>query len=149
MWALKQANKPSISQEALIFMDKIALYDRYGSIAYGIILHVIPEPELAQKVLVDLFMSPQIQACTEIPTTGEIIRLARAKALASKTVSNNSSLASTALIATNDTTDLAKLVFNLSFCQGCSTDIIAEKLNLSPTNVLKAFYTYFKYLRSS
>lgn len=149
MESLKQVSTGSTFQQALRSTNQLALYDQYGSMAYGIILRIIPEPELAQAVLIDLFMSPQLTFRTEVPTAGEIIRLARIKALSAKPITASPMLVVTPLPATNDTTNTAKLVFTLSFCQGYGLDAIAEKLNLSPVNVLKAFYTYFKHLRSS
>lgn len=142
-------NLQTTSQEGLKSISQLTLYDQYGSMAYGIILHIIPEPELAQTVLIDLFTSPQLKSRTEAPTPGEIIRLARATALAARTLPISSPVTLTPLSTTTDTTDTAKFVFNLSFCQGYSPEVIAEKLNLSLTNVLKAFHTYFNYLRSS
>jgi hypothetical protein len=145
---MKQVERKITSQEVIRHKDQLTLYDRYGSMAYGIILRIIPDPESAQAVLIDLFSSPELKACAEVPahTAGEIIRLARIKALAAKPDS-------TTFVPTrpdSDTNDnLEKLVFDLSFCQGYSPETIAEKLQLSRTNVLKSIYTYFKNLRSS
>lgn len=137
----------SLSQKALRGADQLALYDQYGSIAYGIILHIISEEELAQAVLVDLFTSLHFTSHTKSFTTGEIIRLARAKALAARPVPSGTALTSGS--ASGNTTETAKLVFNLSFCQGYTFEAIAEKLQLSPTNVLKALYLYFRQFPSS
>ncbi len=115
--------------------------------AYGIILSIIPEPELAQTVLTNVFASPQLASDPKTPTATDIIRLARAEALASRPLRVSQSMPPNA--DTNDTIETSKLVFDLSFCQGYSIEAIAEKLHLSPTNVLKVFYTYFKQLRSS
>lgn len=129
------------------------LYDQYGPMAYGIILRIIPEPEQAQAVLVDLFSSPQLREFSETPAhiAGEIIRLARLKALAARsaTILPPRSSNSTINNAFNANDNLENIVFNLSFCQGYSTDAIAEKLQLTRTNVLRSIYTYFKQLRSS
>ncbi|AKD54114.1 hypothetical protein [Spirosoma radiotolerans] len=151
---MKQAEKRQTSQEVIRHADQLTLYDRYGSMAYGVILRIIPEPERAQAVLIDLFSSPQLLACAEIPThtAGEIIRLARAKALAAKCVAPVSSLtlSDSDVNGHFDTNDnVENIVFDLSFCQGYSLEAIAEKLQLSRTNVLKSIYTYFKHLRSS
>ncbi len=145
----RQENTGHTSSQALKSADRLALYDQHGSMAYGLILRIIPEPELAQAVLIDVFTSPRLTACAETSTAGEIIRLARAKALAARPTSIGPVLISAQFPATNDTIDTAKLVFNLSFCQGCTPEAIAEKLKLSPVNVLKTFHTYFNYLRSS
>ncbi len=145
---MKQVEKKSTSQEVIKQADHLTLYDRYGSMAYGIILRIIPQPQAAQSILIDLFSSPELTACVNDPlhAAGEIIRLARTKALAARPVSEDpadSKPAST----TNDTVE--KVVFDLSFCQGYTPDAIAEKLQLSRTNVLKFIYSYFRDLRSS
>ncbi len=148
MGIMKQVYRQPTSQEIIRQADHLSLYDRYGSMAYGIILQIIPEPELAQTVLVDLFTSPQIKSCAEMSShaTSEIIRLARSKAIAARLapVAASQSISTS---TTNDNTE--KLVFDLSFCQGYTLEAIAEKLQLSHTNVLKFIYTYFKHLRSS
>ena len=151
---MKQAEKKQNSQEVIRHADHLTLYDRYGSMAYGIILRIIPEPEQAQAVLVDLFSSPQLKefAATPAHTAGEIIRLARLKALAVKPVATFSSptLADSGINTDFDANDnVENVVFNLSFCQGYSTEAIADKLQLPRTNVLKSIHTYFKQLRSS
>jgi hypothetical protein len=150
MGALKQTDRKRDAQEVIRSADRLSLYDRYGSIAYGIILQIIPEPELAQTVLIDVFSSPQISSLTEssTQTIGPIIRLARAKALEArpKSIALNQPLP-IQVSETNVNTE--KLVFNLSFYQGYTTEEIADKLQLSQTNVLKTIYTYFKQLRSS
>ncbi|GAB3776203.1 hypothetical protein GCM10028818_21470 [Spirosoma horti] len=151
---MKQAEKKQTSQEVIRHADHLTLYDRYSSMAYGVILRIIPEPKRAQAVLIDLFSSPELIASAEIPahTAGEIIRLARVKALAAKPVNS----ASSPILSNSDANDqfdtndnLENIVFNLSFCQGYSLEAVAEKLQLSRTNVLKSIYTYFKHLRSS
>lgn len=151
---MKQAEKTQTSQEVIRHADHLTLYDRYSSMAYGVILRIIPEPERAQTVLIDLFSSPQLTVCAEIQThtAGEIIRLARLKALAAKPGDPVSSpiLSNSATNGHFDTNDtIENIVFDLSFCQGYSPEAIAEKLQLSRTNVLKSIYTYFKHLRTS
>ncbi len=145
MGKMKQVYRKPTSQEIIRQADHLSLYDRYGSMAYGIILQIIPEPELAQSVLIDLFSSLQIRSYAEMSahTTGNIIRLARSKAIAARPVPVTQSIP---ISNTNDNTE--KLVFDLSFCQGYSLEAIAKKLQLSHTNVLKSIYTYFKHLRS-
>lgn len=148
MSIFKRVRPESISSEKLTDADRLALYEQYSSMAYGVILCIIPEPELAQTVLIDLFGSSLAKSPTGEPTAGEIIRLARAKALTVRHASISTTQDSTPLAA-NDTMNLATIVFNLAFCQGYSREAIAEKLNLSPANVLKALHAYFKELRSS
>ncbi|GAB4032389.1 RNA polymerase sigma factor [Spirosoma jeollabukense] len=150
MGALKQTDRKRDAQEVMRSADRLSLYDRYSAIAYGIILQIIPEPELAQTVLIDVFSSPQINSLAEASTQaiGPIIRLTRAKALEAR--SNSTALNQPQSIQVPETNvNTEKLVFNLSFYQGYTTEEIADKLQLSPTNVLKTIYTYFKQLRSS
>lgn len=145
MSIFKRVRIPSTSLATPVRPDPLALYERYGSVAYNVILQIIPEPDLAQIVLIELFSSSSLQSYTEVPTTGEIIRLARTKALAVRPTSLSAALTST----TNDTMTTAEIVFKLAFCQGYSREAIAEQLNISPANVLEALHTYFKELRSS
>ena len=147
MRSFQQTNTQKTSQAVLIKEELLALYDQYGSMAYGVILSIIPEPELAQAVLVDLFASLQVVSDNQEPSAIEIIRLARIKALDAKP--RYIRQVSVPLLVANDTIDTAKLVFDLSFCQGYNIDAVAEKLDLSPKNVLNVLYTYFKHLRSS
>lgn len=127
--------------------DRISLYDRYGSMAYGVILQIIPESELAQHVLVDLFASPEMDACAKSSAGSacSIIRLARAKALEARANSGQHASSSSRPVA-NDMS--AKRVFELSFYQGHKPETIAEQLNIPYTNVLKAIRGYFQYLRT-
>ncbi|UFH56124.1 hypothetical protein [Spirosoma sp. KNUC1025] len=149
MGSLEQVNTKNTSPEVLTKADRLALYDKYSSMAYGVILPILPEPELAQTVLVDLFASLQLTIGTRVPTAIEIIRLARTKALAAKPMLIQQASVSNPIVAVNDGMSRTKRIFNLSFCQGYSIETIAEQLQLSQTNVLKEFYTYFKHLRSS
>lgn len=151
---MKQAEKTQTSQEVIRHADHLTLYDRYSSMAYGIILRIIPEPERAQAVLIDLFSSPQLNECAEIQAhaAGEIIRLARVKALAAKPADQLSSpnLSTSDTNGRFDTNDnIENIVFDLSFFQGYSLEAVGEKLQLPRTNVLKSIYAYFKHLRSS
>ncbi|GAB4050829.1 hypothetical protein [Spirosoma litoris] len=148
MGVLKHIDSSQETQESARGTSNLSLYDRYGSLAYGIILKIIPEPELAQKVLIDLFASLHIKSYTENGhrISIEIIRLARIKALeASPPRSNKFPFVQDTMV--ND--DLEKLVFDLSFYKGYSTEEIANKLQLSQTNVLSMVYAYFKQQRSS
>ncbi|GAB2586029.1 sigma-70 RNA polymerase sigma factor region 4 domain-containing protein [Spirosoma areae] len=151
MGTFNQSNRKQIAQESLRKASQLALYEQYGSMAYGLILQILPNnPEVAQTVLVDVFSSPELKALAEKSTrpAGELIRLVRANALeARQSTMASTPLPAKSLQATNDTTE--KLVFDLSFCQGYTPDAIAESLQLSRPNVLKAIYSYFKHLRSS
>ncbi|WP_020602863.1 hypothetical protein [Spirosoma spitsbergense] len=148
MGALKPLYKSSTIEESTPGADCLTLYDRYGGLAYGIILQIIPEPEQAQRVLIDLFSSPQVKAYAEFSNrvSSGIIRLAREKALAARSTTLTKPL-TTSAIAVNDTTD--KLVFDLSFYKGYTIDEIADKLQLSRASVLTKISSYFKHHRSS
>lgn len=145
---MKQVEKKSTSQEVARYSAHLTLYDQYGAMAYGIILRIIPQPQIAQAVLINLFSSPELTACVDNPAhaAGEIIRLARTKALTARPVPDDT-VEPKPVSTPNDTVE--KAVFDLSFCQGYTPDAIAEKLQLSRTNVLKSIYSYFKNLRSS
>lgn len=145
---MKQLYQSPTVEENTSGADCLTLYDRYGGLAYGIILQIIPEPEQAQRILIDLFSSPQVKAYTEFSNrvSSGIIRLAREKALAARPTTLTKSLTSS-MIAVNDTTD--KSVFDLSFYKGHTIDEIADKLQLSRASVLNKISSYFKHHRSS
>lgn len=130
-------------------LDRLALYDQYGSVAYGIILQILPQPHLAQEVLVDLFASPELGGYQYQPSgmALAIVRLARARALATK--EKQASVPAFAEGSMTTTADLPKLIFDLSFCQGCTPEQIAERLHLSKADVLVGIHTYFKKIRQS
>ncbi|MVM35348.1 hypothetical protein GO755_35325 [Spirosoma sp. HMF4905] len=148
MGTFKRIDSSRASQEVARETDRLLLYDRYGSLAYGVILQIIPEPEIAQTVLIDLFSSSQVLSYTEDSrqVSSKIIRLARAKALEARPDGFNKSV-SIQEASVND--DMGKLVFDLSFYKGFTIEEIADKLQLSKTNVLSTIYTYFKQQRSS
>jgi hypothetical protein len=147
MRGTKQETRQITSLDATKRATLFAMYDRYGSMAYGIILRIIPEPERAQAVLIDLFSSPPLTPLADLttPTGSEIVRLARMKALMAR--SESSAQPPSSVTNTNDTAE--KVVFDLSFSQGYSLEAISDKLHMPRTNVLKSIYTYFQYLRSS
>lgn len=120
----------------------MALYEQYGSMAYGIILRIVPQPELAQTVLVDLFATLSIaeRANDTEPVSAFIIRMARRKALASRPGSEERSLTSFQPTERN----LPKVVFNLAFWHGCHVTEIADRLNIATTDVLRAIRAYVK-----
>ncbi|WP_460972096.1 hypothetical protein [Spirosoma migulaei] len=148
MGALEQSDSSLAAQEVTRGKDCLSLYDRYSALAYGIILQIIPEPELAQTVLIDLFTSSQLRPYAEEALLGsrDIIRLARAKALESRPERLTKSVAIQDSI-TNDS--IGKLVFDLSFYRGYSIGEIATQLQLTQTNVLTLIHDYFKQQRSS
>ncbi|GAB3944133.1 hypothetical protein GCM10028805_11350 [Spirosoma harenae] len=147
MDSVQQSYPSSAPQNLANGETSLSLYDRYGSLAYGIILQIIPEPELAQTVLIDLFTSPEVKSYSESPllVSSKLIQLARSKALKVRPAHFMRSLSVSP--STND--DLGKLVFDLSFYEGYNVQEIAEKLNLSRANILNMIAVYFKQQRTS
>ncbi len=143
---LERANDNSGGQSAIRTsspLTTLEVYDQYGAMAYGIILQIIPQPHLAQEILVNVFASPLLQSCNSYPFTFAVcvIKLARAKAVEAKKQmmaiaphnDSHSTLEST-----------PELIFDLAFRQGFSPDEVAEKLKISKPEVLKAFHDFFK-----
>jgi hypothetical protein len=131
-------------------LTPLEVYDKFGAMAYGIILQIVPQPHLAQEVLVNVFASPQLQACNSYPFTFAvcIIKLSRAKAMEAKkklmTIGPDDSEPSL------DSQDKSpKHIFDLSFCQGFTPDEVAQKLQISKSEVLKALHDFFKSYRNA
>ncbi|GAB3890993.1 hypothetical protein [Spirosoma agri] len=146
MSASKRLDKTSVPGNT----ERLALYETYGAMAYGVILQIIPQPELAQQVLVDLFIAPQIEQCIgSMASPGcSIVRLARTKALEASRVTGALSAPLSDYKASEKET-AEKLVFDLSFRQGHSLGTIAERLQIPYSDVMKSIRNYFKYLRTS
>jgi hypothetical protein len=126
-------------------LTTLEVYDQYGAMAYGIILQIIPQPHLAQEVLVNVFSSPLLQSCNSYPFTFAVcvIKLARAKAVEAKRqmmaiAPHNSDNGHSSPESTPE------VIFDLAFRQGYSPDEVAEKLQISKPEVLKAFHEFFK-----
>ncbi|GAB3490711.1 hypothetical protein GCM10027341_02810 [Spirosoma knui] len=146
---LERLGAKSTSQGVGPETDRIALYDKYGSIAYGIILRIVRQPDIAQRVLVEMFASTELRTSTTItanPAT-TIIRIARERALAARP----RELQDTPVSADSNSTkheNLGALIFDLTFCQGCKPELVAEKLQITHTDVMKAIRDHFAYLRN-
>jgi DNA-directed RNA polymerase specialized sigma24 family protein len=138
--------------EVKVDSNRIKLYERYGAMAYGVILQIIPEKDLAQRILIDLFSSSQIEELNPEATQGvasSIIRQARSKALAArKTTSSNTDLFVSTTTAPGNNKQ-AKFVFNLAFCQGFTPETIAQRLQIPYSVVMQAIHEYFLFLRTS
>ncbi|WP_138483122.1 hypothetical protein [Dyadobacter bucti] len=145
---LERINKTVDQNPSLKSTEKltsIEVYDKYGAMAYGIILQIVPQPHLAQEILVNVFSSPQLQLCNSYPFTFAvcIIKLARMKAMETK---------GKLLGIAPEKRDLGiyegerspGLVFDLAFCQGYTPEEVAEKLQMSKSEVLRAFHEFFK-----
>ncbi|SKC00821.1 hypothetical protein [Dyadobacter psychrophilus] len=129
-------------------ITSLEVYDKYGAMAYGIILQILPQVHLAQEVLVSVFSSPQLQACNSYPFSFAacVIKLARAKAVEAKR-----KLMAIAPVAdpANALDASPEKIFDLSFCQGFTPEEVAGKLNISKSEVLRSFHEYFKLYRNA
>ncbi|RYZ47812.1 MAG: hypothetical protein EOP49_20260, partial [Sphingobacteriales bacterium] len=88
MWGSKRFIDKPVENRAVSRTEQLTLYDRYGAMAYGVIMQIIPQPDLAQNVLIDLFASPEIASLPDSPSQAAcaIVRMARTKALSAKSV---------------------------------------------------------------
>ncbi|GAB3564823.1 hypothetical protein GCM10027578_11030 [Spirosoma luteolum] len=131
-------------------VDQIALYDRYSAMAYGIILQIVPQPELAQKILVDLF-TDLLRTSPDLNDSGlgcTIIRMARLRSLETRRSADSvAERSGTSFSPTQG--NLPKVVFNLSFWHGCHPNEIAERLQISGSDVMKAIREYIKSFQAS
>jgi hypothetical protein len=131
-------------------LTSLEVYDKYGAMAYGIILQIVPQPHLAQEILVNVFASPQLQACNSYPFTFAvcIIKLARAKAVEAK--KKLMAIGTDSVENTFENLDKSPShIFDLSFRQGFTPDEVAQKLQISKSEVLKALHDFFKSYRNS
>lgn len=131
-------------------LTSLEMYDKYGAMAYGIILQIIPQPHLAQEVLVNVFSSPMLQSCNSYPFTFAIcvIKLARVKAVEAKR--KLMSIAPQTIENENKYDNKSpELIFDLAFREGYTPEEIAVRLNLPKSEVLKAFHDFFKSYRNS
>ncbi len=133
------------SHKVPLHTEQLALYERYGALAYGVILQLIPETSAAQEVLVEVFTSAQVLACNdnEHDKTLCVVRTARAKAIAYKQRNMPNQ------VIEIKGKSLPEQVFNLAFHQGLSPDAIAETLAIPREAVLKAINEHFKNFRKS
>ena len=131
-------------------LSSIEIYDKYGAMAYGIILQIIPQPHLAQEILVNVFSSPELVGCNSYPFSFSVcvIKLSRAKAVEAKR--KMMSIAPKAIENSLSTSEQSpQLIFDLAFCEGYTPEEVAEKLNISKSEVLKAFHDFFKSYRNA
>ena len=131
-------------------LTSLEVYDKFGAMAYGIILQIVPQPHLAQEILVNVFASPQLQACNSYPFTFAVcvIKLARAKAVeAKKKLMAIGTDGSEHALENHDRSP--QRIFDLAFRQGFTPDEVAQKLQISKSEVLKAFHDFLKSYRNS
>ncbi|WP_025763829.1 RNA polymerase sigma factor [Dyadobacter tibetensis] len=124
-------NKPITPAEA---------YDRYGAMAYGIILQIVPQTHLAQEILVEVFASPLLKACNSYPFSYAvcIIKLARSKAIEARR-----KVGSYISDPLTEPELLTERVFELTFRQGLTPEEVAERLQITKSEVLKSFHAFF------
>lgn len=129
--------------------DRIALYDWYGPLAYGVILQIVPQPELAQQVLVDLFSSDELPfaADSSASQSAALIRLARRQALAVSAAPNAPAGPRTASRPITDES-LPELVFDLTFRRGQQLRTVADRLQMTYEDISRALRTYVHSFRN-
>lgn len=130
-------------------LSAVEIYDKFGAMAYGIVLQIIPQPQLAQEILADVFSSPLLLTCNSYPFSYAacVIKLARAKAVEAKR--RMMTLSSQDSTSTDIDEVTSQHVFELAFCNGYSPDEVADKLSISKLEVLKALHNFFKTQRSA
>ncbi len=126
-------------------INGLSLYDQYGAVAYGVILQIVPQPQSAQEILIDLFASPDLQ--TAVSASGNktctIVRLARIKALDYR---RKQQLPVAALPLP---VKQSELIFNLLFYQNQTPEAIADRLQIDRSAVFGAVREFFAYLPPS
>ncbi len=139
--AFRQHRKP---------VDQRALYDRFGALAYGIILQILPQSALAQKALMEVFSADNLPAFANSPVNPAIavIRIARAKALELKDKSKEREAARPEPFSVNNSYS-PEYIFDLSFRQGYSFETISEQSGLSRPELVKAIRDFIHVFRRS
>jgi hypothetical protein len=134
---------------AVTKLTTLEAYDQFASMAYGIILQIVPQTHIAQEILVSVFSSPLLQSCNSYPFTFAVcvIKLARSKAVEAKRKMGELSPYDGEHKLTDDRSP--ENIFDLSFRQGYTPDEVAEKLQISKSEVLKAFHDFFKTPRNT
>ncbi|OIN56846.1 hypothetical protein [Arsenicibacter rosenii] len=145
---LKQSTGYITAQTTAGSVDYLALYNRFGAMAYGMILQIVPQETVAQQVLVDVFSSPELKHCYAQTGSGLacVIKVTRQKALMAKKVQEET-LAEAVETSMDTDTVTPELLFNLSYKQGLSPDTIAQQYGLTKADVLKAIREYVKSFR--
>jgi AraC-like DNA-binding protein len=141
-----QSTHPSKTVNKLTTLEA---YDQFASMAYGIILQIIPQTHIAQEILVSVFSSPLLKSCNSYPFTFAVcvIKLARSKAVEAKRKMGELFPYNEDHKATADKSPEA--IFDLSFRQGYTPDEVAERLQISKSDVLRAFHEFFKSPRNA
>jgi hypothetical protein len=110
-----------------------------------VILQIVPQPQPAQEILIDLFASSELQ--TAVSSSGNkvcsIVRLARIKALEYRQ-KQQIPVAALSVPVTQ-----SELIFNLLFYQNQTPEAIADRLQIERSAVLRAVREFFAYLPPS
>ncbi len=144
-----ESSKLQISEnKTSVLSNSLHLYEQYGAMAYGIILQIVPQKQMAQEIMIELFDSLTVNPCVEgkVSIAVCIIRKARELALLYK---QKFDWEIAHVPAAETDTEQAQFIFDLSFRQGKSAETIAEKLNIPKAKVYKAISQYFKTFRQS
>ncbi|MBO0952451.1 hypothetical protein [Fibrella forsythiae] len=125
--------------------SRLLLYEQYGAVAYGVILQIIPQPQQAQEVLVELFASPELQAklSASANTTCLIVRLARLKAL------HHRQQQQLPVSVLPEPAKQSELIFNLLFYQNQTPDAVADRLQIQRSAVFGAVREFFAHILPS
>ncbi len=145
---LKQSTDSGKVVAAFGSVDYLALYNRFGAIAYGMILQIVPQEALAQQILVDVFSSAELRHC--YTKTGSalacVIKITREKAFSAKQVLEKDVTKTSGNVSKAEALT-PELLFNLSYKQGVSLDTISSQYNIAKPDILKAIREYVKSFR--
>ncbi|MEZ0608968.1 hypothetical protein ACAW74_10660 [Fibrella sp. WM1] len=140
----RSAGKPAVFETTSTGVNRLRLYERYGAVAHGVILKIVPHQQHAQEILVEVFVSPELQANLPFSasTTCTIIRLARKKALEYRQKQQFPAHKATESLQQHEH------IFNLLFYQNHSPESIAEGLQIQRPAVFSAIREFFGCLPS-
>lgn len=126
------------------------LYDQYGAMAYGVITQIVAQPDIAQRVLIELFASAQMNLLPELPgnTACAVVRLARQKALEARPVEPLVATGRESEFQPDLNDNLPKFIFNLLFTKDFKPGTIAERLGMTHWDVLKAMREHVRSMRT-
>ncbi|GAB3928344.1 hypothetical protein [Larkinella terrae] len=138
--ALRRQRKP---------IDQRALYDRFGAMAYGIILQILPQNQ-AHEVLLEVFKSVNLLSFSNpaVSPAITIIRMARAKAFEYKEKTGQAQREQIEPISSTGSYS-PESIFDLTFRQGYSFEAISEQSGISKPEILRAIRDYFQMFHRS
>ncbi|GAB3906845.1 hypothetical protein GCM10028803_39870 [Larkinella knui] len=130
--------------------DQRALYDRFSAMVYGIILQILPQAHLAQEALLDVFTSPQLATFSKQSGNPALIliRLARVKALEYRQKIGEKDAAQAEPISFSGSCS-PEFIFDLSFRQGYSLEVISEQSGIAKPELVKAVREFMEVFRRS